>query len=64
MSPTDTRIEVSREGTAYLWHIREEGNTYPNKLCAEAAARIAFPHETEEQRYARIYFVRYHNLEI
>ena len=35
-----------------------DGECYPDKLTAEAAARLEFPDESADLRYSRIYFLR------
>lgn len=35
------------------------GEYFTTKLAAEVRARKAFPHESEDQRYARIFFQRF-----
>lgn len=63
MTPTDTRVHLD-SGDALLWRIRGDaaGNIYPNKLCAEAAARITFPDESVTERYSRLHYVRYYSV--
>lgn len=44
-----------------LWYVVGIGGVYyGNKGYAEAAARQAFPEESEAQRYARIYYKRFY----
>jgi hypothetical protein len=45
--------------TVTLWHIAGVPSVYPTKIVAEAAARLRFPDETIERRYARLYFRMY-----
>lgn len=44
-----------------LWHIRGiTGEYFATKLAAEVRARKAFPHESADRRYARIYFTKFY----
>ena len=57
----DTEIFV-KEGEVELWEVRGTDalrNMYPTKMCAEIAARAAFPDEDADKRYGRIYFRRF-----
>jgi hypothetical protein len=43
-----------------LWYVRGiEGHYFPTKPVAERVARLSFPNETEDRRYARIFFHRF-----
>ena len=57
ISRNETRVAV-RAGYAQLWTARGLGDEeyYPTKIIVEAELRARFPNETEDQRYARIYF--------
>ena len=60
---SDTRVDTSaiQDAGLQLWHYVGSSDWYPNKLCAEMAARVQFPDESEDRRYSRIFcktFVR------
>lgn len=42
-----------------MWRVTGVEGLYPTKIAAEKAARVYFPNEPINLRYARIYFVRY-----
>ena len=53
---SDTKVYENDEGMS-LWYYTGCGNDwYPNKLCAEMAARAQFPDEDPNKRYARIFY--------
>lgn len=44
-----------------LWGVRGiPGALYPTKAVAEVAARLAFPEQRPEQRYARLYSMKFY----
>ena len=60
----DCIIPATRGEAVELWGVRETNpqvmhTYYPTKMCAEIAARAAFPDEDEDTRYGRIYFSRF-----
>ena len=43
-----------------LWHVRGvTGEFYTTKLAAEVRARAAFPEESPDRRYARVFYKRF-----
>jgi hypothetical protein len=43
-----------------LWYVAGvKGEYFTNKMAAEVRARAAFPHESEDKRYARVFFKRF-----
>jgi hypothetical protein len=51
--------EVTIPGTheVILWHVRGVENVwYPTKIAAESCARVRFPDEDVETRYARVFY--------
>jgi len=47
-----------------LWHIHGiTGEYFATKLAAEVRARKAFPYESPDRRYARIYFTKFYKEE-
>ena len=61
----DCIIPAARGEAVELWEVRghdaypTRSFFYPTKMCAEIAARAAFPDEDEDTRYGRIYFSRF-----
>lgn len=44
-----------------LWGVQGvPGALYPTKAVAEVAARLAFPEQRPEQRYARLYSMKFY----
>ena len=43
-----------------LWHVRGvTGEFYTTKLAAEVRARAAFPEDSPDRRYARVFYRRF-----
>jgi hypothetical protein len=49
-----------RSTSVELWHVGGmDGWLFPTKIVAEEAARLRFPHESPDARYARIGYATY-----
>jgi hypothetical protein len=60
MQLADATIPVEA-GCVTLWRVLGmPGVRYPSKLAAEMAARVRFPNESPDARYARVAYVRYY----
>lgn len=54
-----TDIHIADTAEIDLYRVHGVSGLWPNKVTAEAAARFYFPHESIEQRYARITSVKF-----
>ena len=60
MRKNNFMVEMA-DGHVELWCVHGiQFGYFPHKIDAEAAARVAFPDESEDRRYARIYFKRFY----
>lgn len=54
-------VRIPDKDEVDLWGVRGiPGALYPTKAVAEVAARLAFPEQRPEQRYARLYSMKFY----